>query len=92
MKARNLPQNFNTAASRSGSQSEIFCQAVELALEAELPSFSLLNLTSEIEGSPWDISATKEALGYVPRDRHVPQRSPLSARLISYIKRQSRPV
>ncbi len=64
-----------------------FCQAVERALEAELPSFSVFNLTSDIEGSPWDISASKAVLGYVPDDRHVPRQLPLSARLLSRLKR-----
>jgi len=65
-----------------------FCHAIERALEAEIPTFSVFNLTSEIEGSPWDITETKRALGYTPRDRHRPQREPFNIRLLSYLRRQ----
>ena len=65
-----------------------FCHGVERSIEAELPNFSIFNLTSEIEGSRWDISTTKSALDYAPRDRHQPRQRPFAARLRSYLSRQ----
>jgi hypothetical protein len=34
--------------------------------------FALLNLMSDNPGMRWDIEETKKAIGYAPRDGHVP--------------------
>ena len=50
-----------------------FCQGIEKAVETEDIEVSLLHLTSEIAGSPWDISATRQELGYSPQDYDSPR-------------------
>ncbi len=64
-----------------------FCQAVQCAIETKGIDFATLNLTSRIEGSPWDISATERLLGYQPQDRHSPKQRPLHKRLAGRLKR-----
>ena len=82
------PQKIEFGRQQKWLSARDFCQAFHLALEAEIPAFSVLNLTSEIEGSPWDISATKLLLGYAPRDRHRPVRPAFLRRLAGYARRQ----
>jgi dTDP-4-dehydrorhamnose reductase len=46
------------------------CQAMERAVLAESIDFAVLNLMSDNPGMRWDIEATKQAIGYLPRDGH----------------------
>lgn len=48
-----------------------FCQAVEAAMLASRTGFLVLNLMSDNPGMPWDIEATKAAIGYAPLDGHA---------------------
>jgi NAD+ dependent glucose-6-phosphate dehydrogenase len=47
-------------------------QAMEKAIAAENVPFAILNLSSNNEGMLWDLEHTRETIGYVPQDRHVP--------------------
>ena len=66
------------------------CQAIEKAINAEGLRFAVLNVMSDIVGSPWDISETRRALGYEPQDRYVPKRQPLKLALSDFIDRTAR--
>ena len=48
---------------------EDFCQAVEKAIHCEHSGFALLNIVSDNEGMPWDLSRSREMLGYRPSNR-----------------------
>ena len=58
-----------------------FRNGMERAIEAEPIGFALLHFTSRIEGSPWDISATRELLGYEPLDGATPTKPSAARRL-----------
>jgi NAD+ dependent glucose-6-phosphate dehydrogenase len=53
-----------------------FCQAMERAVLVENLPFAVLNLMSDNPGMRWDIETTKRAIGYAPRDAHVPVTTP----------------
>ncbi|HEY0418277.1 MAG TPA: NAD(P)-dependent oxidoreductase [Acetobacteraceae bacterium] len=52
------------------------CQAMERAVLAEGIGFAVLNLMSDNPGMRWDIDATRQAIGYAPRDGHTAVTTP----------------
>lgn len=46
--------------------------AMERAIEAENVPFAILNLVSNNPGMRWDITHTRDTIGYQPQDGHVP--------------------
>ena len=63
---------------------------MELAIEAGGVGFSLLHLASEVAGSCWDISDTKQLLGYAPRDHYRLYPPSPGDRVIRALKRRVR--
>lgn len=48
------------------------CHGFERALEAEVTGGVVLNLMSDNAGMRWDLSQTRNVLGYTPHDSHTP--------------------
>lgn len=62
-----------------------FLNGMRCAIEAEGVQFAALNLMSENTGMRWDISETRQVIGYTPQDRYRPRVTPLIA-LTSWLK------
>lgn len=84
------PEKSDYASQLKWLSARDFCQAAERAIEAKGDGFAILNLTSRIEGSPWDISETQRMLGYTPQDSHQPRQHSTYERLVRRAKRQLR--
>jgi NAD+ dependent glucose-6-phosphate dehydrogenase len=59
---------------------EDFAQAILRATTAEISGFHAMTIVSEIAGAPWDLSAARQLIGYLPT-RLAPLRQTLPARL-----------
>ncbi|GAB5511296.1 MAG: NAD(P)-dependent oxidoreductase [Hyphomicrobiales bacterium] len=62
-----------------------FLSGMRCAIEADDVQFAALNLMSENTGMRWDISETRQIIGYVPQDSYSPRVTPLIA-LTSWLK------
>jgi nucleoside-diphosphate-sugar epimerase len=69
-----------------------WCQGAEKAIEADDVDFAILNLTSGIEGSRWDLTATRQILGYEPTDGVAPMPTSLANRIRSGVARWKRQI
>jgi nucleoside-diphosphate-sugar epimerase len=83
----NSPAGKGYEAQRRWLSTRDFCQAVEKAIHAPEVQFATLFVTSDNQGMPWDLSETRRVLGFEPRDRLVPVRSPLLVRLMRAVTR-----
>ncbi len=48
------------------------CRACECAILAQTDGFTVAQVTSEVDGSPWAMSTARERLGYAPQDSLTP--------------------
>lgn len=72
-----------------------FCGYVEHAISAhDDVRFAIVNATSAVEGSRWDLTEGARVLGYEPQDKFVQPRvgiaRTLGRKLYGFIKRESR--
>ena len=69
---------------------EDLCQAITLAMEAPV-DYGIVNITSQVSGSPWSLEEARALLGYQPRSVHVPRRQDLLSRAGARLARWRRP-
>lgn len=62
------------------------CRIVELAVDASLTGFWILNATSDIAGSPWSLEEARRVIGYEPTDHYVPVEPTILARLTRRVR------
>ncbi|HET9481254.1 MAG TPA: NAD(P)-dependent oxidoreductase [Candidatus Polarisedimenticolia bacterium] len=88
-----FPPSASLAVQRRWLSHRDLCQGFERAIEIEDVRFAVLNLLSDNRGSPWDLSETRQVLGYRPADACEPRRpSPWSrsVRRLARLRRRLR--
>lgn len=93
VRAEPFPPTASLAVQRRWLSHRDLCQGFERAIEVEDVRFAILNLLSDNRGSPWDLSETRQVLGYRPADACEPRRpSPWSrsVRRLARLRRRLR--